>query len=75
MNEVITAITTVGFPIVACLLVGWYVKKQTDNYRTDIATMQQEHKDEIYKLTEVLQNNTLAIQKLCDKLDKEDTAA
>lgn len=71
MNDIMTMITTVGFPIVACLFMGWYVKYQTDNYRAEVKDMQKEHKDEINKVTEALQNNTLALQKLCDKLDKD----
>lgn len=71
MSDVMTMITTVGFPIVACLFMGWYVKYQTDNYRSEVKDMQREHKDEINKVTEALQNNTLALQKLCDKLDKD----
>lgn len=71
MSDIITAITTVGFPIVACLFMGAYVKYQTDTYRSEVKDMQIEHKDEISKITEALQNNTLALQKLCDKLDKD----
>ena len=71
MSDVMTMITTVGFPIVACLFMGWYVKYQTDNYRSEVKDMQKEHKEEITKVTEALQNNTLALQRLCDKLDKE----
>lgn len=66
-----TMITTVGFPIVACLFMGWYVKYQTDNYRSEVKDMQKEHKDEIQKVTEALNNNTLALQRLCDKMEKE----
>lgn len=71
MSDVATLITTVGFPIVACLFMGWYVKYQTDNYREEVKDMQKEHKEEITKVTEALQNNTLALQRLCDKLDKD----
>lgn len=74
MDAVLQMITTVGFPIVACLFMGWYVKYQTDNYRAEVKDMQREHKEEITKVTEALHNNTIALQKLCDKLDdkKED---
>lgn len=71
MNDIVTMITTVGFPIVACLFMGWYVKYQTDNYRSEVKDMQKEHKDEIQKVTEALNNNTLALQRLCDKMEKE----
>lgn len=71
MDIVLQMITSVGFPIVACIFMGWYVKYQTDNYRNELRDMQKEHKEEISKLSEVLQNNTLAIQKLCDKLEED----
>ena len=32
-------ISSVGFPIVACLGMGWYVKYQTDNYRSEVKEM------------------------------------
>lgn len=71
MNDIMTMITTVGFPIVACLFMGWYVKYQTDNYRSEVKDMQKEHKDEIQKVTEALNNNTLALQRLCDRMEKD----
>lgn len=67
-----TLIGSLGFPIVACLGMGYYVKYQTDSYRDEVKDMRTEHKDEISKITEALNNNTLALQKLCDKLDIDD---
>lgn len=64
-------ISSVGFPIVACLGMGWYVKYQTDNYRQEVKEMQKEHKEEIGKMSEALNNNTEALIKLTEKLDKE----
>lgn len=72
MNDIIQAITTVGFPIVMCIGACWYVKYQNDNFRTEINNMQKEHKEEITKVTEALNNNTLALQKLVDKLEREE---
>lgn len=71
-NMIIAAIGSLGFPIIACLALGWYVKYMTDNSNTRMDNIQKEHKEEVTKMTEALQNNTLAIQRLCDKLDKED---
>ena len=64
-------ISSVGFPIVACLGMGWYVKYQTDNYRSEVKEMQKEHKEEISKMSEALNNNTEALIKLTEKLDKD----
>lgn len=72
MNEILTAISTVGFPIVACLGLGWFVKYQTDQNTAEVATMRKEHLEEITKVTEALNNNTLAIQRLTDMIQKGD---
>lgn len=71
-NTIIASIGSLGFPIIACLALGWYVKYTTDNSNARMDNIQKEHKEEVAKMTEALQNNTLAIQRLCDKLDKED---
>ena len=59
----VTAITqfvsTVGFPIAACVAMFWMVNKQNDN-----------HKQEIDKMSEALNNNTIALTKLTDKLEE-----
>lgn len=59
-NMILQAITSVGFPIVMCLMLMWYVK--------EIST---KHKEESDKFAEALNNNTLVLQKLCDRLDGE----
>lgn len=62
-------ISTVGFPIVACLGMGYFVKYQMDANNTEVAEMRKEHKEEVAKMTEAIQNNTLVVQKLIDKFD------
>ncbi len=61
-------ITAVGFPIVACLMMGYYIKMQTDNYRADVEQLNAQHKDEMLKVTEAVNNNTIALTKLADAL-------
>ena len=56
-SDVINAISTVGFPIVMCLLLLYVLYKQNE-----------EHKEEMNKMNESLANNTLAIQHLVDIL-------
>ena len=63
MENIVTIISSLGFPIAMCIFVCWYVLKQNDNYRTDIKEMQMSHKLEIDKLTK-------SIDKLCDKIDE-----
>lgn len=56
-SAVIQIISNVGFPIAVCLICFWYVNKLTET-----------HKEEVNKLTDALNNNTLVMQKLCDKM-------
>lgn len=67
-TTVITAIGSVGFPIVACCAMAFFFSKVNNNYRTDIKELSQQHKDEMAAMTEALNNNTLVIQRLVDKL-------
>ena len=58
VNVILQAITSVGFPVVMCIMLMYHVKE-----------MATKHKDESDKFAEALNNNTLVLQKLCDKLD------
>ena len=69
INSVVQIISTLGFPIFACVALGWYVKYSSDKNSKEVAEMRKEHQEEIGKVTEALQNNTLALHKLCDRLD------
>lgn len=66
-NTIITMVGSLGFPIVACLGLAWWTKYTTDQNNARMDKMQTEHKEEIQKVTEALNNNTLALQRLCDK--------
>lgn len=68
INDVLTAVTTVGFPIVCCGAMMYYVKYTTDKHREEIETLNTQHKDEMKEVTNAINNNTLALQKLCDKM-------
>lgn len=52
-----TLINNVGFPIATFFVCAFYINKQSDT-----------HREEISNITEALNNNTLAITKLVDKL-------
>lgn len=72
MDQIWTVIGQYAFPIVACVLMGWYVKYIQDNYRKDINEISTRHKAEMDNVTEALKNNTLAIQKLTDYIENHD---
>ena len=70
-NTIITLVGSLGFPIVACIAMGWFFAKVNDNYRQDIKEIQTTHREETKTMTEAINNNTMVLQKLCDRLDDE----
>ena len=67
-TSILSAISSTGFPIVACVGIAWFFNKVNENYRQDIKEMSQQHKEEMQAMTEAVTNNTIALQKLIDKL-------
>lgn len=67
-NAISELITTVGFPIVCFLMSGWYVKYREDKNDEKFDKLNAQHDDESRRLTDAVNNNTLALQKLTDKL-------
>ena len=61
-------ISTVGFPIVCFIMCGWYVKYREDKNDEKIDKLNTMHDDESKQMVSALNNNTLALQKLTDKL-------
>lgn len=60
INDLAALISTLGFPIGMCLIMCYYINKINDA-----------HKEETDKFAKALNNNTVVLQKLCDKLDNE----
>ena len=65
-NSIVSLITSVGFPIVMCGVMCWYVKYITDHHREDMAKEREQHDIEMKEVTQAITNNTLAITKLTD---------
>lgn len=57
MENIVSVISSVGFPITMTLILLWYIYDSNNK-----------HKDEIDKMSEALNNNTIAITKLLDRL-------
>lgn len=57
MDEVIQIIQTLGFPIACVIALFWQNNK-----------LQEQHKEEAHKMTEALNNNTLALTELKNKI-------
>ena len=59
-NTLIQLVGSLGFPIVACGALFWRMIKSDE-----------QHKEEMNKMSEALNNNTSALVKLTEKLEKE----
>lgn len=57
MDFIVTILSNFGFPIVCCGVLMWYV-----------FNLQKQHKEEVEKMVEALNQNTIAIQRLIDKI-------
>lgn len=66
--DIITMIQSVGVPVAFCIAMGYYVKHISDQHREDVNKLNEQHKEEMQEVTQALNNNTLALQKLTDYL-------
>lgn len=80
MDQVINLIATLGFPIAACLLLGWFIykiyKNTTEENKTNMAAVQNRCKEREEKLYEQLKEcreiNTKAMTVLGQYVEKLD---
>lgn len=63
LNDMVSVVSTLGFPIAMCLILCYYVNKINES-----------HKAESKDFADALNANTVVLQKLCDKLDVERNA-
>lgn len=57
MGDIVSVISSVGFPITMALILLWYIYDNNNK-----------HKEEMDKMSTALNNNTIAITKLLDRL-------
>lgn len=83
MNEIISIIQTVGFPIACAIAMFMMLKKETEAHKEEaqrltqtIDEMKLSFNDAIHAqettIAQAINNNTLVIQKLLDKMEKDD---
>lgn len=82
LDSIIQVVQSLGFPIAVAVACGLYVKYRDDKNDDKITSMQTafleemaaeraDHKTEVNGVTQAINNNTLVIQKLYDKLAEE----
>lgn len=62
-ENALTAISSVGFPIVMCLILFWYMRE-----------VNTKHTEEVAGMTEAINKNTQVIEKLCAKMEVDTNA-
>lgn len=70
-NVVVQAVSTFGFPIVMCGIMAYYVKYISDKHREEVSKLNEQHNQEMLDIVKAVDNNTVALTKLCEKIDKE----
>lgn len=68
MENIISIVSSVGFPIAMCFIMGYYLKYTHDDHREDLKRLQEQHTEEMKAITEAVNNNTLVIQRLLDSI-------
>lgn len=71
MQEVMTMINTLGVPTVVAIASMWYVKYREDKNDVRLEKLNEAHKHEMSDITEALNNNTLALQRICDTFEQK----
>lgn len=72
LTSIVQLIGSLGFPVAACLVMGWYVKYITDQNRVELGKLNDQHREEMNSITEALNNNTLALTELKGALLREE---
>lgn len=68
-NTIIQSIGTLGFPIVMCIVVCFYVKYIIDKNAEQLEKINQAHREETKELTKAIENNTIALTRLMEKME------
>ena len=71
MGDIVQIISAVGFPIVAAGGCAYFVKWQYEQNQKQIESMRAEHKEEVANMTKAIENNTIALTRLIEKIDQE----
>lgn len=67
----VTVVANLGFPITMVGAACFFIKYLFDAFSKQQEELRKEHKEEISKLQTSLDNNTIALTKLIDRIEKE----
>lgn len=64
MDTFLTILGNYAFPIVFCCVMAYFVKYMYDQTNARVDKLNGEHKNEVDTLSEVIKNNTIALEKM-----------
>lgn len=67
-EQITNLVTSVGFPIVMCGALAWYIKHLTEKFNEALDKIREQHNDETKAMTKSLDANTLAINTLAERM-------
>lgn len=70
VNEIINLIQLVGFPATLCVILLIGFKYIFDKFMSEMTQERENHRQEMETVTTAVNNNTVALTKLSEKLDK-----
>lgn len=68
MEQAITLISSVGFPIAAAAYMAYLNSKQTESFNEQLDKLNQRHESEVGSLTEAINNNSKVITILTERI-------
>ena len=69
MDNVLQAISTVGFPIVSCIALGWFCKWMIETNNKNTERMFDLFAQSSKETREAVENNTKVLEELRDRLE------
>ncbi len=70
--DLATLLGSYAFPVVACIAMAWYVKDSSEKNRLATQELNKQHTQEMLafkdEIKTALNNNTIALNKLCERL-------
>ena len=71
VQSITTIISSLGFPIFCCLCLGYWIKVTTESFNKQLEDTRKDHKDEISSLKASIDNNTIVLTKLLERMEKD----
>lgn len=63
-DTILTVLGNYAFPIVCCICMAYFVKYMYDQTNERVDNLNEKHKNEVDALSEVIKNNTIALEKM-----------